>query len=197
MTKHARSDAQRAASRANGRLSRGPKSADGKKRSRRNALRHGLRARSLELLPSATSRPAALLAEAVRQKLAPRDAIESECVDNIAMAFWRLRRARQIEEMLLAGDQPEHDETGIAKAFLRRSSGASAVSLLLRYRNQALGELYRLSALLEVHRDTAEGPAVAPAADRSTAESPGPAAANDNLSPEAAPTATQPERPLS
>ena len=152
MAKRPRSEAQRAASRANGRRSSGPKTAEGKGRSRRNALRHGLRASSLEVLLPAANQPATELVETVRQRLAPRDVVESEFADGIAMAFWRLRRARHLEEALLAGGRLERSESGLAKAFLRRTDGAGAMPLLLRYRNQALGELSRFLRLLEAHR---------------------------------------------
>ena len=196
MAKRPRSEAQRAASRANGRRSSGPKSTEGKSRSRRNALRHGLRATSLELLPPKAGLPAATMVEAVREKLTPRDVIEAECVEGIAMAFWRLRRARQLEEALLAGGQLQRGESGLAKAFLKRTDPAGAMALLLRYRNQALGELHRLVGLLETHRrNTAEaiGSTAAGAAPLPAAAS----AANDNLAARADPATPPPDRPLS
>ena len=200
MAKRPRSEAQRAASRANGRRSSGPKSTEGKSRSRRNALRHGLRAASLQLLPPTASLPAAMMVEAVREKLTPRDVIEAECVEGIAMAFWRLRRARQLEEALLAGGQLQRSETGLAKAFLKRTDPAGAMALLLRYRNQALGELNRLGRLLETHRRNTSG-TIGTAAD---VAAPPPAAApaaappaNDNLAARAAPTSPPPDGPLS
>ena len=179
MAKRPRTEAQRAASRANGRRSLGPKTAAGKARSRRNALRHGLRATRLEVLPLADGHPAALLIEAVRDQLAPRDVLETECADGIAMAFWRLRRVRHLEEAILAGVDLQPDENALAQAFSRRTNGAGAVALLLRYRNQALGELNRWFRLLESRRsgDTATaGPANAAASP----ESPAADAANDN-----------------
>jgi hypothetical protein len=152
MAKRPRTEAQRAASRANGRRSRGPKTATGKDKSRRNALRHGLRATTLEILPSNDNHPATALIDAVRQQLAPRDVLEIECADGIAMAFWRLRRARQLEEAMLTDTHPEPGEAALARAFSRRTDEAGAVALLLRYRSQALGELNRWFRLLESRR---------------------------------------------
>jgi len=191
MAKRPRTEAQRAASRANGRRSRGPKTAAGKGQSRRNALRHGLRATKLELVPQIDGHPAAALLDAVRQRLAPRDVLEAECVEGIAMAFWRLRRVRHLEDAILAGTDPEPGEAELAKAFARRTDSAGAVALLLRYRSQALGELDRWLRLLETRRpgiSIAGGPN---ATDAASANPPGDAA-NDNR-----PTMTPPPPPLS
>jgi hypothetical protein len=196
MAKRPRSEAQRAASRANGRRSSGPKSTEGKSRSRRNALRHGLRAASLEVLPQNASLPAAMMVEAVREKLTPRDVIEAEYVDGIAMAFWRLRRARQLEEALLAGGQLQRGETGLAKALLKRTDPAGALALLLRYRNQALGELDRLVHLLEAHRCNNPG-TIESAADGAAPTSAAAPAANDNRAGPAVQVTPPPDRPLS
>ena len=196
MAKRPRTEAQRAASRANGRLSTGPKTVEGKDRSRRNALRHGLRATSLELLLPAANRPVTDLVTAVRERLAPGDAIEHEFADGIAMAFWRLRRARQLEEAMLAGGQLERSTVGLAKTFLKRTNTAGALPLLLRYRSQALGELNRLFRLLEAHR---RGPLAGPppeSTDRvGVAASDGPA--NDNRPAAAADSAMPADPPLS
>lgn len=179
MAKRPRSEAQRAASRANGRRSRGPKTAAGKARSRRNALRHGLRASRFPVVAETDESSACGLIEAVRQRLAPRDVLEAECVEGIALAFWRLRRVRRLEEAILAGTEPEPGASDLAKAFSLRVNGTAAVGLLLRYRNQALGELGRWFRLLESRRNrAAEEPGSAAAAPGPT---PGSAdVANDN-----------------
>ncbi len=153
MAKPPRSEAQRAASRANGRKSKGPRSAKGKSRSSRNALRHGMRAASLALIARAADDPAQALADAVHERLAPRGAIETELADGIAMALWRLRRAQRLEEELLGPRRDPALEDGLTTTFLRRASGTSPLALLLRYRSQALGELNRLFRLLEAQRD--------------------------------------------
>jgi hypothetical protein len=154
MAKRPRSEAQRAASRANGRRSTGPRTPAGKSRSRRNALKHGLRAASVELVARSVGDPSLTLAAAVHERLAPRDVIETELADGIAMALWRLRRAQQLEEALLAGNRRPSQDDELTGAFLRRSAGTGALALLLRYRSQALGELNRLFRLFEAHRET-------------------------------------------
>jgi hypothetical protein len=153
MAKPPRSEAQRAASRANGRKSKGPRSAEGKANASRNAFRHGLRATSLQLIARAANDPAGALADAVRERLAPRDVIEVELVVGIAMALWRLRRAQRLEDELLTIRHEPGQDDGLTGAFIRRASGTAPLALLLRYRSQALGELNRLLRLLEARRE--------------------------------------------
>ncbi len=184
MAKSSRSKAQRLASRANGRKSRGPRTAAGKARSSRNALKHGLRAASLAILPDALGEPARLLARAVQERLAPSDVIELELTEGIAGALWRLRRAREIEDALLEGRPDTAGSELPATALLRRSNSVDALTLLLRYRNQALGELVRLRRLLGEHRQSAaaEGadPAPTPGSAAGTWRPDEPRPANDN-----------------
>jgi hypothetical protein len=179
MSKRPRSEAQRAASRANGRRSRGPCTAEGKARSRVNAVKHGLRATSLAHLPAGlAAHDARSLTEAVHGQLAPRDAIETEIADGIAASFWRLRRVRQLEEALVEGRRLTASQDRLAQSFLRRTTGAAAMPLLLRYRNQALGELSRLFRLLDEHRT--QGTTTDRGDDLSAGRSRDAAAANDN-----------------
>lgn len=157
MAKRPRSEAQQVASRANGRRSRGPRTAEGKARSRRNAMRHGLRAEVLEVLPLEAGGPTEALVSQVRAELAPADVIEAELVDAIAVALWRLRQARQLEAELANAGAKGQTSMPLASSMLKRNHGSGAVALLLRYRNQAVGELDRLLRLLEARRSAGEG----------------------------------------
>jgi hypothetical protein len=84
---------QAAASRINGRKSRGPKSAAGKARSRMNAWKHGLRARVV-VFPGRTDREREAELEALRRQfrehLEPVGTVESILVERIVTAYWRL-----------------------------------------------------------------------------------------------------------
>lgn len=88
------------ANRRNARKSTGPRSANGKHASRRNALRHGFTAETviepLENLEEYREFEAAILAEYL-----PQTPVEQELVRRLASLFWRLRRATSIETGLL------------------------------------------------------------------------------------------------
>ena len=88
---------------ANGRnalLSTGPKSAQGKRRSRCNALRHGLAA---ETIVEAFEDPKHYkkFQAAIVSDYAPQSTVEHELVLRAASLLWRLRRATLVETGLL------------------------------------------------------------------------------------------------
>jgi len=84
------------ANRHNARMSTGPRTAAGKRRSRCNALRHGLTAETviaaLECAADYRALEVSLLAEH-----GPRTATERELVLRLTSVLWRLRRSAQIE----------------------------------------------------------------------------------------------------
>jgi hypothetical protein len=84
------------ANRRNGRKSTGPKTEEGKQRSRRNAVRHGLTAETvisaLEDADDYRAFEAAIIADYDAQS-----AVERELVLRLASLLWRLRRATTME----------------------------------------------------------------------------------------------------
>ena len=88
------------ANRHNALKSTGPKTEDGKERTRRNALRHGLTAETviepLESRDAYRAFEAAILSEYL-----PQTPVEQELVRRLVSLFWRLRRATSIETGLL------------------------------------------------------------------------------------------------
>ncbi len=89
-------EAQRKASRENGKKSNGPRTAEGKARSSKNAIKHGLLARDAVTAdedPAEYDRQFQLLEE----NLFPKNAIEFALVRQIADAEWRLQRITRIE----------------------------------------------------------------------------------------------------
>ena len=87
------------ANRRNARLSTGPVTDEGKKRSRRNALRHGLTAETvIESLEDADDYVAFEMA--IKVDYDPQTAVERELVLRLASLLWRLRRASAIERGL-------------------------------------------------------------------------------------------------
>lgn len=87
---------QHAANRNNATHSTGPRTALGKRRSRKNAMKHGLTADSvigdLEDLSEYSRFEAGLIAQ-----YAPCTVVEQHLVSRLASLFWRLRRATLIE----------------------------------------------------------------------------------------------------
>src|SRR6202007_2860414 len=84
------------ANRRNAQLSTGPITEEGKKRSRRNALRHGLTAETvIHALEDAEDYAAFEMA--VTADYDATSAVERELVLRLASLLWRLRRATAIE----------------------------------------------------------------------------------------------------
>ena len=87
------------ANRRNARLSTGPVTEDGKKRSRQNALRHGLTAETIiDALEDAEDYAAFEMA--VTADYDAQSVVERELVLRLASLLWRLRRATIIESGL-------------------------------------------------------------------------------------------------
>src|SRR5215471_15939765 len=87
------------ANRRNAQLSTGPLTEEGKKRSRQNALRHGLTAETvIDALEDAEDY--ATFEMAVTGDYDPQSAVERELVLRLASLLWRLRRATAIESGL-------------------------------------------------------------------------------------------------
>jgi hypothetical protein len=84
------------ANRLNARLSTGPVSDEGKKRSRQNALRHGLTAETV-IGALEDAEDYAAFEMAVTSDYDAQSAVERELVLRLASLLWRLRRATSIE----------------------------------------------------------------------------------------------------
>jgi hypothetical protein len=87
------------ANRRNAQLSTGPVTAEGKQRSRRNAIRHGLMAETIiDALEDAQDYAA--FETAITADFEAISAVERELVLRLASLLWRLRRATSIESGL-------------------------------------------------------------------------------------------------
>jgi len=92
---------QVAANRQNAKSSTGPRTEAGKRRSRRNAIRHGLTAQTIiDAHEDATEYRA--LQRAVSADYRPRTNFEIELIARLVSLLWRLRRAVAIEGGLLS-----------------------------------------------------------------------------------------------
>ena len=112
------------ANRRNALKSTGPRSEEGKQRSSRNALRHGLTAETV-IEPLEDPEDYKLFEEAIAAEYDGESAVERELVLRLAGLLWRLRRASSIEATLfeLAAEPPcEPDEAKPSKSKSRMTS---------------------------------------------------------------------------
>jgi len=145
---------QFAANRQNALKSTGPITAEGKKRSRSNAIRHGLTAQTVITgLEDADDYHA--FEQAVTADYDAETAMKRELVLRLASVLWRLRRATGIKSALfeLVADRPNHpisSKAGIAAAFLRLADLPSfPLDWLSRYEHLLWRQARQLAFTLE------------------------------------------------
>lgn len=132
------SDRRIAASRANGAQSNGPKTPAGKLRSARNSLRHGILARTIVLDEESAASFNRLLS-AFERELQPRGPVEKGCVENMAVARWRMMRLWGMEKAGLQFEMGKQDPTAhdgptsAAMAFRALCNDGRSIDLLNRY----------------------------------------------------------------
>ena len=97
---------------------RGPKTPEGKARSSRNALRHGLRARTFCLVPEDDPEEWRRHVLDLETVYGPTDAVEQKLVDAIAVAMWREIRADRFEAEALTASEPSGAEQQPRQAAL-------------------------------------------------------------------------------
>ena len=107
------SDRQIQANRRNAKRSKGPQTKEGKAKSSRNALKHGLTAERM-LLDDENAEDFEALCEQLRSELKPVGVREEMCVDRLAETQWRLMRVPGYEVAILkwikyADDRPVLD----------------------------------------------------------------------------------------
>ena len=95
-----RSPAQIEAARRNGARSRGPVTAEGKAKSSRNALKHGLAALHHFVLEDEAPSELEELTARLMAECGPGSEIEARLVKRMAIAFWKSERAERIEVAL-------------------------------------------------------------------------------------------------
>ena len=134
------------ASRKNGARSRGPKTAEGKQISSRNAIRHGLLSKNVVLKNESETVFTALLGQHLA-KLAPSDGVEHCAVEEMVASAWRLRRLWAIEKQLFDEAIEKRPEAGEIERIAAAFSGLTAgppLHLLDRYETR-LHRMYQRS----------------------------------------------------
>ena len=128
------SNEQRLANRQNAQHSTGPQTSDGKARSARNALKHGLLAKDVVINGPDLSETQAdfdsLLAD-LMSELKPRTLIEETLVERIATGYWRLRRAQRFEVGAIRDvfETPDPKTQAFEKLRSKLASAQGALSL--------------------------------------------------------------------
>lgn len=106
------------------RKSRGPKTPEGKARSAKNALEHGLRAERFTVVGDEDEDDYDAHEQALLEELAPEGALQSILAERIARAAWRLARADTIEAMLF---DRLADTSDLGLALIRDGHGRQGV----------------------------------------------------------------------
>ncbi len=180
--------AQIQANRSNARKSTGPRTADGKERASRNAIRHGLLAQDA-VIQGENPQEFELYREAMLQELAPAGTVETMLAERVVGLSWRLRRAERLQNAAFAAlDEGEPTEllqarleewkqlkgnawdrgiAGVAdenaalgKVVVADFAEARVLDRLLMYERRIESSLYRTMAQLRREREvrTAAGP---------------------------------------
>ena len=147
------------ANRRNAQKSTGPKTPEGKAKSRRNALRHGLTAKACMLADEDPNDLLDMIAE-INEKFDPQDTDEDFLVQRMAEARIRYNRIMPLEagifNIRLSVDQAPKEivealsqEGQRAWAYLRDANGGNALSKLARYETGLLREYDRSRQELE------------------------------------------------
>ena len=106
------SSKQLEANRANAKHSSGPKSTEGKARSRRNALKHGLVSSEIVIWDEDPDE-FELFRAGLEADFQPNSTIEHELVDRLAGLLWRLRRLPALEAALIEPDPKSVDSENL------------------------------------------------------------------------------------
>ena len=126
------------ASRANGALSRGPKTPEGRRRSAKNKIRHGILAQTVVLDDEDRKAFSKMLA-AFEAEYDPQTQSESVLVEHLAVSTWRMMRIWGIEKAGLHQEIKKHDPTihdaatRASMAFRTLSDESRSLELLHRY----------------------------------------------------------------
>ena len=123
------------ASRANAARSPGPTTAEGRERSSANAIRHGLLAKCV-VLENESGACFDDLVAAHTERFAPADGVEFGMIEEMAAAYWRMRRAWAIENRLMEKalrNQPPGDEAARIAAAFSELAATPELNLLHRY----------------------------------------------------------------
>jgi hypothetical protein len=157
------SDKQLQANRNNAQKSTGPKTVEGRNRSRMNALRHGLTGQVTTMTEEERAAHEQF-SQALIRALAPEGAMETQLAQRIATDSWRLNRASAIEDNLFAlglhqnaGQLcPDHEQVDAAlttaRVFTQEPHQLQLLTLYEQRLNRALQQNLALLKSLQAAR---------------------------------------------
>jgi hypothetical protein len=87
--------------RKNALRSTGPRTPEGKRTVRMNALRHGVLSNQIDMLAGETSDEFESLCLKLRNGIGPKNESEEQLVQNAALLIWKLRRCTRVQDSLL------------------------------------------------------------------------------------------------
>ena len=161
------SQKQQAANRRNALLSTGPATPEGKEAVRLNALRYGLRARSI-LLPDEKPEDFHRLCADLEAEWSPQNRTEQLLLEQMVVAQWKLARLEVGERSIFAQQMPAERQMALLDRF------STQCSRLERSFNTAMHELRQLQKTHPERQDPAPRPlAPAPGGPRPPAPAPG------------------------
>ena len=144
------SPAQVTASRANGALSNGPSSVEGKAISSRNSLKLGITAESM-IIPGEDPAHLEQLQREYQQHYTPVGPVEAELLQDVIRAQWMLRRYYRIETEVIAlrvAANQDSDYT-VGAAFEQDAKSGNTLQKLFRRRQAAKRDWEHALQLLE------------------------------------------------
>lgn len=116
-----------ASSKANGALSQGPVTEEGKRRAALANMRHGLLSRCVVVENESKELFDLVMTQHV-EHFKPRNAVEQGMVEDIACAYWRLRRAMAIETSMLNSGVHKQDPVNELQRLELAFAGLSETS---------------------------------------------------------------------
>jgi hypothetical protein len=159
---------QIAANQDNALKSTGPRTPEGKRKSSKNALKHGLLSREV-LLPDGEEKTVLeAFGSRLRADLEPVGELEDLLVDRIITAAWRLRRVLRLEVKLFSQTSSDimdrNIPLGISGSFVLCASEDDAFSKLSRYETAIERGMYRALHEFQRLKEARQGNPVAPPA---------------------------------
>lgn len=142
------SEKQLIANRLNAQKSRGPKTKEGKEISSRNAVKHGLLSRAVEITSEEIDSFNELESK-LFDSMKPQNAVEEILVEQIVSSAWRLRRVIWLESLALVPQLMELDEIDLPIAIFKLNN-------CTRYETAIQKSFYRALHTLQMLRKDAQ-----------------------------------------